>query len=896
MRALPSIVLRCVVLSLIACAGARTAAAADVAADSALVAAARQAFAFGRYAQAESLAHAAAARLTEAGVPDTVLCANALGIAANALRLGGHAADPRAGRDADRALALASAARPGRPLHATALLNRGLIAAAVNERPLARDCYERALAIWRTVGGADEPNIAGLSVNLALLDIDDGDPGAAWPRYEEALRIFRAKFPPSHYTIVQTLTNYGTSLQRAGDASRAVAMEGEALRLLESTPHPDSARLGEVLNNLGLLYDAQGEDSLAAALFARAAGIESRILGPEHPNTLAVMINVGRSASARGDTATALATLRRVLSVHDAGGAAFAEQAAADRVFLALALLRAGHAHDALGFADAALVTRRALFGDVHALVGQAAAVRAHALAAGGDSLAALAQCVQADSVLRETLRRAARGLSEVEAVRYLSTTGGTLDLGVRLALARHDAASAAQVWDAVVRSRAVVLEEMIARRRSGARDSLPAVAGLDAVLAALPDSAALIAFTTFGDDAQPLAGRRTHVRYAAFVATPGRPHRVSVVDIGDTREIDAQVARWQTAMREGVRAPFGGASLLAQYRHAARALRRHVWDPVARRADGARRVVLVPDGSIAALAFGTLPRESGGYLVESAFVLQYLSAERDLAARPALAAVARTPAVLAVGGVAYGAAAETSGARTVARDCDAAPQFAALPASAREVRDVARSCGGDALVLEGAAAREAAVVAAAPGRRVLHWATHAFFRDPACDRLAGDDLFGLGFAPVDRRPATDPLTRCGLALAGANRAARAASPADDGILTGADIAALDLRGVEWAVLSGCGTGQGVPLGGEGLFGLRRAFRAAGVRTLVLSLWDVRDEAARAFMASLYGARRAGRGDAPSAVRAAMLDLLAAERARGAAHPATWGAFIAEGN
>src|SRR6185436_5304706 len=97
------------------------------------------------------------------------------------------------------------------------------------------------------------------------------------------------------------------------------------------------------------------------------------------------------------------------------------------------------------------------------------------------------------------------------------------------------------------------------------------------------------------------------------------------------------------------------------------------------------------------------------------------------------------------------------------------------------------------------------------------------------------------------------PLLLSGLALAGAGR--RTARTAQDGILTAEEIAALNLRGTDWAVLSACDTGIGEIRAGEGVFGLRRAFQIAGARTVIMSLWAVEDAATASWMRALYQAR-----------------------------------------
>ena len=116
--------------------------------------------------------------------------------------------------------------------------------------------------------------------------------------------------------------------------------------------------------------------------------------------------------------------------------------------------------------------------------------------------------------------------------------------------------------------------------------------------------------------------------------------------------------------------------------------------------------------------------------------------------------------------------------------------------------------------------------------------ATHGFSA-PQIVRSAlsvQDEMVGLESGHVDSRFGA----LSGLALAWANSHSQAGE--DDGILTTAEVAAMDLRGVELAVLSGCETGLGPNAYGEGTLGIERAFQMAGVRTAVASLWSVPDQ------------------------------------------------------
>ena len=112
-----------------------------------------------------------------------------------------------------------------------------------------------------------------------------------------------------------------------------------------------------------------------------------------------------------------------------------------------------------------------------------------------------------------------------------------------------------------------------------------------------------------------------------------------------------------------------------------------------------------------------------------------------------------------------------------------------------------------------------------------------------------------------------------------------------------ASVASVNLEGVEWAVLSACDTGLGELKAGEGVFGLRRAFQVAGVRTVIMSLWSVEDRAARQWMLALYRGRLQRRLDTADAVREASLTVLRDRRARGqSTHPFYWAGFVAAGD
>ena len=98
-------------------------------------------------------------------------------------------------------------------------------------------------------------------------------------------------------------------------------------------------------------------------------------------------------------------------------------------------------------------------------------------------------------------------------------------------------------------------------------------------------------------------------------------------------------------------------------------------------------------------------------------------------------------------------------------------------------------------------------------------------------------------------------LTRSGLIMAGANHILEGEDlpdNVDDGILTAKEIADVDLRGLDLVVLSACQTGLGDIAQGEGVFGLQRGFKKAGANSILMSLWEVNDEATQILMTQFY--------------------------------------------
>ena len=97
-------------------------------------------------------------------------------------------------------------------------------------------------------------------------------------------------------------------------------------------------------------------------------------------------------------------------------------------------------------------------------------------------------------------------------------------------------------------------------------------------------------------------------------------------------------------------------------------------------------------------------------------------------------------------------------------------------------------------------------------------------------------------------------MMRSGLVFAGANQiwSEDYGHEGEDGVLTAEEVSQLDMGKTQLAVLSACETGLGDIEGNEGVYGLQRAFKMAGVDFVIMSLWQIPDKETMEFMNLFY--------------------------------------------
>ena len=749
---------------------------------------------------------------------------------------------------------------------------------------------EQAIEDNRRLGEHVRGHLATSLMVYANVQDDIGDYDRARAALTEAVALFRLDTSPTHEgNLASALSNLGMAEAASGHCEAALAPVREALQLELKRYGNESAELTGPLSVLGNCELETGQNDRARADYGLSLDIAKKTLGEDNPLIAEMYQEMAQVELADHDFAAASGLLTHALS-------------------------RLPKDPDTLG--SQRIVIERNLARSLHAQ---------------HDDAAAFARAVAGESTRQRLLQHFAGALDESEAVGVHETEHNNLDEILALAVAKQDRAWIEQAWQLQIGARAQVTQLVAARLKAArasndpamrtlwekwktanaayasalddaesgkpeakladARDALEraeqalaaqthaldaaAPADIAALRKNLPKDAALVGFVQARSDpwSNDYASARHPLHYYAFRLEGAAP--ALLVDLGDASAIDAAVRDWTAALRDPARSTADVDALGAD-------VTRRVWQPLGIGA-GVRRVFIVPEGELHRLAWLALPLRDGS-IVEHGPVPQLLDSERDLL--PSAPDAAPAARALLIGAVPPDPALATTA-------CD--KQSLELPGAKRELDALRRlwrqSSGNDAGFLVGSGASKSSVRAALPHTSYVHFATHAFSEDSDCihSLLATRDV-RLSKA---HKPKVAP-TLSGLLLAADTKAAAGDR---DGLLTPTEIAAFDLDGVDTVTLAACDTGSGTVHADEGVFGLARAFRLAGARNVVMSLWSVDDSATADLMQRMYRARWIDHASAADALAEAARETLASRRAAGqSTHPYYWAAFVAAGN
>lgn len=277
------------------------------------------------------------------------------------------------------------------------------------------------------------------------------------------------------------------------------------------------------------------------------------------------------------------------------------------------------------------------------------------------------------------------------------------------------------------------------------------------------------------------------------------------------------------------------------------------IWQPLKPYIQNRTIISFAPDGLLHKIAFNALPLSDDKILIDS-FQMQQYSSIIQIADRKEKLKYQWQSAFL-IGNVDYNNATQKNGSNITYTNTNNIA-WSQLPGTNKELDDVKKLFSTNKIqtsaLSKANATEEALKKLSHHSPNIIHIATHGFFLNQITQKTQSDiSITGEQVISTSE----NPLLRSGIILAGANKAwsgEKLPENTEDGIVNAYEISQLDLSSTNLVVLSACETALGDIKGTEGVFGLQRAFKIAGVKNLIVSLWQVPDKETAELMHSFY--------------------------------------------
>lgn len=750
--------------------------------------------------------------------------------------------------------------------YARSLNNLGLLYFDLGDYELAEQMHIEALSIREKKLGKEHPNYARSLINLARVYSLLGNYGKAEARYLEAKEIKAKTVGKEHQEYTLSLTNLAILYSEMGQFEKAEPLYLEGLAIMEKIFGADNPYLINTLDNLGFLYSDMGYPDKAENMHLRALKIEQTAHPDGHPEMAWTMDGLARVYLTKKDYGKAGEYYAGSLAIREktlgkshpdyakslAGQAAYfmetKEYEKAGPVFLAINEIEKSQLGKVVKYlSDREVAEYIAKYGqNLHRYFNFVQYQKEHAAFAYNDLLFYKNFLLNNAGQVKKLAQTTPEG----------SHIYGQLKTAYRLLAGEYALPLAEQSMLAEREEQTNQLEKELARAVAGLEDRFKTVTWKD-VRESLQAGEAAIEFMAYLQDAPDAADS---VLYAALLLRPDLPQPL-FISLFEEKELTALLADDQGRRADRIN------GLYAQ-----NGLYDLLWRPLEQELSGVKTLYFSPSGNLHRLNLNALPTPDSLTLADRHQLIR-LNSTRQLAV-PQENIFSENEALL-LGGIEFDldttrlAAArpgpmETAVASTRGgldfEDADPAQrggrwgflQWTAVEANSLQF--ILEESKTSAKVLAGAAATEEnfkKIGMGAPSPRILHVATHGFFfPDPGGERgerMSGEPVFKIS---------DHPMIRSGLILAGGNFAWENGRPyrpgMDDGILTAYEISQMDLSGTELVVLSACETGLGDIVGNEGVYGLQRAFKMAGAKNLLMSLWQVPDFQTQELMTAFY--------------------------------------------
>jgi len=771
--------------------------------------------------------------------------------------------------------------------------------------------YEEALPlciesknIRKKLLGELHPEYAEALLNLGLAYQRLGNYGEAELIYQDVRRIRKEVLGEKHPNYFTILSLLATFYRQMGNYAAAEPLYIESVnlrRIYLGENHPDYAI---ALNNYAMFCKSTGKYGKADSLFRVSIDIRRKIFGEKSPSYALVLSNLADLDRLTGNYSEAEKLILKSLSIKSETQGTMNPGYSISLNLLGELYYLNGKYPDAERIFIQNLELRKKILGEQHTLYVESLLKLAKLYFKTGNMSLSEKYYLEGLGSISHIINKNFAFLSEKEKELYLRTKSSSFDEFYSFALTRKDENKeiTGTVYDYVIRNKGLLLKSSSAMKRAvlqsrdtslitdynrwiairkqlSESDSTDSGGHLnrnsDLELRANDLEKKLVrnsqVFSDFDrlqklswTDVRKNLGRgdaaveflrfqpgnpKDSILYCALVIVPKSKYPVMVRLCSENEIVGILEANTQNDI-SGIRNVYGT-------NHSAdNRLYIKIWKPLEKYLKGASTVYYSPDGLLHEISFPAVHVDKDIFLSDR-YRLNRLSSTGKLVEKDEKTDDGKISAGL-FGGIDYGV------------DSTSEPVWKQLPGTRNEtdkIDGLLRNNKINADYYSGKNATEGALklLCSSSSPAILHVATHGFFfPDP---EIRGDVLQKevsrdtLVFRGRTGSPGLwqfvmnpNPLMRSGLVFAGANDSWNKSrlSSGEDGVLTAQEVAQLDLRNTRLVVMSACETGLGDIRGSEGVYGLQRAFKMAGVKYLIMSLWQVPDNETSEFMIMFY--------------------------------------------
>ncbi len=799
--------------------------------------------------------------------------------------------------------------------YARVLNNLAMVYKKVCNYETALSLYKEALSIYLDVFGRKHVEYSRTLNNLALLYVTLGNYDAALPLYEEAIELNKPETGARQQDYAIALNNLGQLYSDMGNYWEAIRLLTEAARIdsiVLGAKHPDYAT---DLINLANQYSGAGKYQEAMAMEKEASSVFLEKFGDKHLKYALSLSSMGRLYKSMGNYDAALPLFVQAVAIYKEAVGIKNVDYAMSLKNLAVNYKEMGNYNAALPLLEEASAIYKELYGTGHSDYNYCLQRIAEIYIANGNFKLALPLMDEVNASMRQHIRDYFSFLPEAEKKLYLAKVDDFYDhyLSCIIQAQSSSPGSCSGGYDNELFLKGIILSSVTSMQQSILESGDSALIDEYEQMRVLkrqiniwqqkPVSERKTDITATEQHSAELEKdltRRSHVFSEMQQSLDVRwvdvskqlKEKQAAVEFVNFRFYDheqktdsifycALVLRYNDTLPQmsylceesqlrsvlpSNKAAFRDINAFYQ----GKAIYNLVWEPLDSLLTGISTVYYAPSGLLNHISLAAISDLSGTELFRK-FKLVQLSSTRTLA-------LSRKPesikTAVVYGGIIYDTDSLTlqqksgkyprkeriSLAQTRSDNHNARNGFGYLPGTLKEAGIVAAKLGKYSVTVNsitGTDAIEESFIAlsGADAPSVIHLSTHGFYYPEPASDINREQLLAPSTGETRFRYSTDPLLRSGLLMAGANLAWKGLPgppDAEDGILTAKEVSNMNLMRTHLVVLSACQTGQGDVKGSEGVEGLQRGFKMAGVRYIIMSLWEVPDKETTEFMENFY--------------------------------------------